>query len=195
MTVLSKLILASASPRRKEILENFQISFDIIPAKVEEVIHEGEEAKQIAMALAFEKALDVMQHCEEDSIIIAADTVVYKNEIFGKPENYEDAYRMLNLLQNDIHVVITGIAVIQKSTTLKIVDFECTKVKLKKLEHERIKKYVESGEVWDKAGSYAIQGKGSLLIDWIKGDYFNVVGLPISKLDHILRTYFNVELM
>ncbi|AOT72750.1 septum formation protein Maf [Geosporobacter ferrireducens] len=192
---MNKLILASASPRRKEILENFQVPFDIIPANVEESIHEGEEAKQIAMALAFEKALNVLQYCEADDIVIAADTVVYKNEIFGKPLNYEDAYRMLNLLQNDIHVVISGIAVMQKSTDIKIVDFESTKVKLKKLEHERIQKYIESGEVWDKAGSYAIQGKGSLLVDWIKGDYFNVVGLPISKLDDILRKYFKIELM
>lgn len=195
MTVLNKIVLASASPRRKEILENFNIDFDIIPAKVEEVIHEGEEARQIAMALAFEKALKVMEHCEADDIVIAADTVVYKNEILGKPVSYEDAYRMLSLLNNDIHVVITGIAVAQKSTNIKIVDFESTKVKLKNLEPVRIKKYIESGEVWDKAGSYAIQGKGALLIDWIKGDYFNVVGLPISKLEDILRRHFGIELM
>ncbi|SHJ89958.1 septum formation protein [Geosporobacter subterraneus DSM 17957] len=193
--MLNKIVLASASPRRKEILENFNIDFDIIPAKVEEVIHEGEEARQIAMALAFEKALKVMEHCEADDIVIAADTVVYKNEILGKPVSYEDAYRMLSLLNNDIHVVITGIAVAQKSTNIKIVDFESTKVKLKNLEPVRIKKYIESGEVWDKAGSYAIQGKGALLIDWIKGDYFNVVGLPISKLEDILRRHFGIELM
>ncbi|WP_110942195.1 Maf family protein [Geosporobacter subterraneus] len=192
---MNKIVLASASPRRKEILENFNIDFDIIPAKVEEVIHEGEEARQIAMALAFEKALKVMEHCEADDIVIAADTVVYKNEILGKPVSYEDAYRMLSLLNNDIHVVITGIAVAQKSTNIKIVDFESTKVKLKNLEPVRIKKYIESGEVWDKAGSYAIQGKGALLIDWIKGDYFNVVGLPISKLEDILRRHFGIELM
>lgn len=193
--MLKKIVLASASPRRKEILENLDIHFDIIPAKIEEVIREGEEARQIAMALAFEKALKVMEHCETDDIVIAADTVVYKNEILGKPVSYEDAYRMLSLLNNDVHVVITGIAVVQKSTNIKIVDFESTKVKLKKLEPVRINKYIESGEVWDKAGSYAIQGKGSLLIDWIKGDYFNVVGLPISKLEDILKRHFGIELM
>lgn len=188
-------MLASASPRRKEILQNFNVPFSIIPAKVEEIIRDGEGPKEIAMALALEKALYVMEQADQNDIIVAADTIVYKNEIYGKPSSYEDAFRMLSSLQNDIHIVFSGIAVIQKSTNIKIVDFESTKVKIKKMDENRIRKYIETGEVWDKAGAYAIQGKGSLFIEWIKGDYFNVVGLPIAKLDNILRTYFHLEML
>lgn len=192
---MERIILASASPRRGEILQNFNISFEIMPSSIVEKIHEGEEAEQIAMALAFEKAMDIANQCKEGDIVIAADTVVVKGDILGKPKNYDDAFRMLKLLENDIHDVITGLAVVQAHTFNRIVAYEKTKVKMKPLTDEKINRYIESGEVWDKAGAYAIQGKGSAMIEWIEGDYFNVVGLPVNKLESILSKNFGIELI
>ncbi|WZL75042.1 Maf family protein [Clostridiaceae bacterium 35-E11] len=189
------IILASASPRRKEILEKFNIPFEVKLGDIKETIHGGESAEQIAMALAFEKAIAVAQNCNHNDIIIAADTVVAKNEILGKPKNYEDAFRMLKLLQDDIHDVITGVAVVQAHTNNKFVSFDKTKVKIKQLTDNFIKRYIDTGEVWDKAGAYAIQGKGAVLVEWIQGDYFNVVGLPICKLQEILNKHFHIELI
>lgn len=195
MNVLHKIILASGSPRRKEILEKFDISFEVKLADIKEKIHVGETAEQIAMALAFEKAIAVARNCSQNDIVIAADTVVAKNEILGKPKNYEDAFRMLKLLEDDIHYVITGIAVVQAHTCNKFVSYDKTKVKIKQLTDNFIKRYIDTGEVWDKAGAYAIQGKGAAIVEWIKGDYFNVVGLPICKLQEILSKHFQIELI
>lgn len=192
---MKKIILASSSPRRKEILENVGIKFEIMKADIREVIRDGELPEQIVMSLALEKALDIANRIEDNSIIIAADTIVYKNRVLGKPKNYNDAFEMLNFLQGDIHYVYTGIAVVKANSFDKIVDYERTMVKIKKLSEEQIKKYIDTGEVWDKAGSYAIQGFGSLLIEWIKGDYYNVVGLPISKLEEILCKCFNISIL
>lgn len=193
--MLNKIVLASSSPRRKEILEKFDLSFEIRSGDIKEKIHEGETPEQIAMALAFEKATVVAQDCGEGDIIIAADTIVAKNEILGKPKDYDDAFRMLKLLQDDIHYVITGIAVIQAHTCNKFVNYDKTKVKIKQLTDNLIKRYIDTGEVWDKAGSYAIQGKGAAIVEWIKGDYLNVVGLPICKLQEILSKHFRIELI
>ncbi|MBB6214903.1 septum formation protein [Anaerosolibacter carboniphilus] len=192
---MSMLFLASGSPRRAEILKNFNIAFEIIPSTIEEKIYEGETPEQIVMALALEKANSIVSQCNEDDLIIAADTVVVKGSILGKPRNYDEAYSMLKHLENDVHEVITGLAVIQVGTLNKIVTFERTRVKFKPLSDVKIQRYIDSGEVWDKAGSYAIQGKGSAMIEWISGDYFNVVGLPINKLDDILSNHFDIELI
>ncbi len=192
---MSKIILASGSPRRAEILKNFRISFEIIPSTIEEKVNEGETPEQIVMALALEKAIDISSRCKEGDIIIAADTVVVKGVVLGKPQDYDEAYSMLKHLNNDVHDVITGLAVIQVGTLNKIVTFEKTKVKVKPLTDTKIKRYIHSGEVWDKAGSYAIQGRGSAIVEWITGDYFNVVGLPINKLESILSSHFSIELI
>jgi septum formation protein len=192
---MTKIILASGSPRRAEILKNFHISFEIIPSTIEEKVNQGETPEQIVMALALEKANDISSRCNAGDIIIAADTVVVKGAILGKPQNNDEAYNMLKLLENDVHEVITGLAVIQVDSLNKIVTFEKTKVKFKPLTDLKIQRYLDSGEVWDKAGSYAIQGKGSAMVEWIIGDYFNVVGLPINKLESILSSHFNIELI
>lgn len=192
---MNQIILASTSPRRKELLEKFEIPFEIRASNIEEKIYPGETPEQIAMALAFEKAIDVYKNSSENDIIIAADTIVVKDKILGKPKNFEDAYQMLKILQDNIHYVITGIAVVQAHTYKKIINFEKTRVKIKKLSDNLIKKYIETKEVWDKAGSYAIQGKGSAIVEWIQGDYFNVVGLPISMLQNILSKHFQIELI
>ncbi|MDF2547038.1 MAG: maf [Anaerosolibacter sp.] len=192
---MSKLILASGSPRRAEILKNFNIPFEVIPSTIEEKVHEGETPEQIVMALALEKAHDISNSCCKGDIIVAADTVVVKGDVLGKPQSYDEAYNMLAKLQDDVHEVITGLAVIQAGSLRKIVTFEKTTVKVKPLTDAKIRRYIDTGEVWDKAGSYAIQGIGSAIVEWIAGDYFNVVGLPINKLESILSNYFYIELL
>ncbi|MFT9495098.1 Maf family protein [Anaerosolibacter sp.] len=192
---MSKLILASGSPRRAEILKNFNIPFEVIPSTIEEKVHEGETPEQIVMALALEKAHDISNSRCKGDIIVAADTVVVKGDVLGKPQSYDEAYNMLAKLQDDVHEVITGLAVIQAGSLRKIVTFEKTTVKFKPLTDAKIRRYIDTGEVWDKAGSYAIQGIGSAIVEWIAGDYFNVVGLPINKLESILSNYFNIELL
>ncbi|SKC64448.1 Maf family protein [Maledivibacter halophilus] len=189
-----KIILASASPRRREILKNLGLCFRIVKSDLDEKIRSDEKPQHIVMALAFEKALDVAGSVENNTIIIAADTIVYKDTVLGKPKSFNNAFNMLNLLQDDVHYVYTGLAVIEKGTDRKYVTYEKTMVKIKKLSETKIKKYIETGEVWDKAGAYGIQGFGGTIVQWIKGDYFSVVGLPVSKLDNILLNYFNIDI-
>jgi len=192
---LTVFVLASASPRRSEILSIFTEKFEIQSADIEEKIHAEEYPEQIVMALALEKALTVAEKRVSEEIIIAADTVVVRDQIFGKPIDYEDAFRMLSILQNQVHEVLTGVAIIKAGTNEKIVSYSKTKVKMKQLSEQLIHRYINTGEVWGKAGAYAIQGKGAGIVEWIEGDYFNVVGLPISKLVDLLRKHFKIEIL
>lgn len=191
---MHKIVLASASPRRREILDSFVKDYQVMVADIDEKIHDGERPEEVAMALAFEKAWSVSRLCKEDDIVIAADTIVVKDSILGKPIDRNDAFRMLSTLSDTIHFVITGIAVVQAGSSNKVLTFSETKVKIKQLTEDAINRYIDTGEVWDKAGSYAIQGKGSAFVEWIEGDYLNVVGLPISKLSDLLKKHFNMEL-
>ncbi|WP_432408910.1 Maf family protein [Wukongibacter sp. M2B1] len=190
-----KLVLASSSPRRREILENLNLDFDIIKSDTTEKVKDGELPEHIVMALAVEKSLDISRSLEPGRIVIAADTIVYKEKVLGKPSSYEEAYQTLKALQNDIHYVYTGLAVIESGSYRKIVTYEKTKVKIKKLSEDKIEKYIDTGEVWDKAGSYGIQGFGSTIVEWIEGDYFSVVGLPVAKLEDILFKHFNISIL
>lgn len=190
-----KLVLASSSPRRREILENLNLKFDIIKSDTPEKVRDNELPEHIVMALALEKALDISANLEPGTVVIAADTIVYKDKVLGKPGSYEEAYQSLRHLQDDIHYVYTGLAVMESNSYKKIVTYEKTKVKIKKLSEDRIKKYIDTGEVWDKAGSYGIQGFGSTIVEWIEGDYFSVVGLPVAKLEEILFEYFDISIL
>ncbi|MCG8538907.1 MAG: Maf family protein [Clostridia bacterium] len=190
-----KLVLASSSPRRRTILENLGLNFVIMKSGIEEKISEDQLPQHIVMALALEKALDISEDLEDNTIVIAADTIVYKDRVLGKPKSFEDAFSTLYYLQGDVHYVYTGLAVIEKGTYKKIVTYDRTKVKIKELSESKIKKYIDTGEVWDKAGSYAIQGFGSTIVEWIQGDYFNVVGLPVAKLEDILFEHFRIEIL
>lgn len=192
---MKKIILASSSPRRKEILEGIGLDFEVMSSSVTEEIRDDELPEQIVMGLAFQKAIDISSKLDENNIIIAADTIVYKDKILGKPNNYEDAFNMLFTLQGSYHYVYTGIAIIETKSYKKFVTYERTKVKFKELSEDRIKRYIETGEVWDKAGAYAIQSLGGLFVEFIIGDYFNVVGLPISKLDDILARHYNISIV
>ena len=179
-----KLVLASASPRRSEILSVAGFEFDIIPSKAEE-ISEGLPPEEAARVNALLKAKDVMNK-SSDGVVSGADTVVtIDGEILGKPKDREDAFNMLKSLSGRKHYVVTGYAVI--SEDFEISAFCSTEVVFRKLSDKEIYAYIDTLEPMDKAGSYAIQEKGSLFIESMTGDFFNVVGLPVSEIAEILK--------
>lgn len=188
------IILASASPRRKEILENTKIKFRIIKSDIDEEILEDESPCQVAMRLAMEKSMDIATK-NTSSLVIGADTIVVLDDtILGKPKDEEDAINMLRKLSNKEHQVITGISLINLDANKKIIDYVVSNVKFKDLTEEDIKDYIRTKESLDKAGAYGIQGYGALLVEKIEGDYFNIVGLPISKISDLLKVHFNINL-
>lgn len=177
------IILASNSPRRREILTQVDIPYTVMVSEIEEVITK-QEPEQVVMELASQKAMDVAKKVEEGTIL-AADTVVsIHGKILGKPKSEEDAYAMLMELSNCAHSVFTGVCSISKKDGV-IVDNNCfyeeTKVYMRELEEEEVLEYIKSGESMDKAGSYGIQGRAAAFIERIEGDYYNVVGLPIAR--------------
>ncbi len=186
-----KIVLASASPRRKEIFEKVGIEFTVSTSDKEEIIRKN-TPEEIVVDLASKKAEDVALNYEGNVIVIGADTMVVLNgEIMGKPRNEEDAKRMLHLLSGNIHKVYTGVSVIIKNTkeegkARKIHFLESTDVWVKEITEDAITDYIASGEPFDKAGAYAIQGLFAIHIDRIEGDYNNIVGFPIAKLYSVL---------
>jgi len=191
-----EIILASGSPRRKELLEKFGLKIKVITSDIEEKVLENESPKQVSMSLALQKCLDVCKKVEGESIVIAADTiVVYNGTILGKPNNREEAFNMLKLLNNNSHSVFTGISIIKANSNIKVIDYVETKVSFRYISDDKINNYLDTGEYKDKAGSYGIQGIGSVLVDSITGCYSNVVGLPVTKLDILLKKYFDLNLL
>ena len=179
------IILASNSPRRKELMHYITDDFIIKSAEVDETLKDGVTPEEAVMYLSKIKALPFKN---ENDIVIGADTVVcIDGTILGKPENEKDAKRMLRLLSGKTHSVFTGICVI-KGEEIENIAVE-TKVKFFELTESEIEQYVKTGEPLDKAGAYGIQGYGSLLVEGIEGDYFNVVGLPVSALYRVLHKY------
>ncbi len=177
-----KLILASASPRRKELLEKIGVPFDVIPAKGEEIITKQSPA-EVVMELSQQKAREIAQKQSEDCIIIGADTIVAKGDvIMGKPKDEGDAYRMLESIADDCHQVYTGVTLIRTGERQETVTFaEKTDVYLYPISEKEIMAYINSGDPMDKAGAYGIQGKFAVHVKGIAGDYYNVVGLPIGR--------------
>ncbi len=179
------LVLASASPRRQELLRNAGIAFEVQPAHIVEVPLAGETAKGCAERLAREKALAVASQRPRD-VVLGADTVVTTdNQLLGKPSDAADAKRMLRLLSGREHQVITGVCLAFDGHIS--VASETTQVTVNELTEKEIADYVASGEPMDKAGAYAIQGIASRWIPRIEGDYFNVVGLPVALVFRMLR--------
>ena len=189
-----EIILASKSPRRREILENTKVRFSIEESQIDEVIKLNELPKETVMRLAYEKALDVANR-NRNSLVIGADTIVVINDtILGKPKDDIEAFSMLKLLSGKTHYVITGFALINLSLDKKIVDCQVSQVTFKELSEQCIKDYLPAKESLDKAGAYGIQGYGGLLVENIQGDYFNIVGLPISKISDCLKDHFDINL-
>lgn len=178
---MKKIILASGSPRRKELLEQIGITFEIQKAEGEEVITSVEPI-EVVKELSMQKASEVAQRCD-GAVVIGADTVVAAGgQILGKPKDEKDAVRMLRLLQGGSHEVITGVTVLLQETE-KIVQFaEVTKVHVFPMTEAQLEAYAETKEPMDKAGAYGIQGKFAAYISGIEGDYNNVVGLPVGRL-------------
>lgn len=184
-----KIILASNSPRRKQLLEQIGFVFDVIPSDVDEdnVIHH-DQLKNIE-ALALHKAQDVVKKVQE-GIIIAADTQILINgEAIGKPADRADALNMLSMMSGKTHKVITGVAILDAQTGQKETWVETTLVTFCELSLDEINTYLDSSEYEGKAGAYGIQGKAAVFVEKIDGCYFNVVGLPLSKLMQKLRRF------
>lgn len=186
------LILASASPRRKELLKLITNNFSVVTSNIDEssFLKSIENPFEVAENLATKKALDVFKNHTEDTIIGADTTIVFNDKIYGKPCDRNDAFNMLKELSNNEHYVITGVCVVNSKRTISFSSI--SKVSFYLLSDMEIEQYLNDDEYKDKAGSYAIQGKGGLFVKKIEGDYNNIVGLPVSQLNKILKDFFNI---
>ena len=187
------IILASASPRRKEILSQLDIPFKVMVSDADETVDEALPPHFIAESLSLKKAAAVAKNVTEHALIIGADTIVVKDEkIIGKPADDENAYEILKFLSGEWHSVISGVTVLDNKSAKSESFYVETKVKFARLTDDEIDAYIKTKEHSDKAGAYAIQGKGARFIEKIDGDYFNVVGLPLQKLYSVLKKEFNI---
>ncbi len=188
-----RIILASASPRRKELMKKLAIPFEVKVSNFEEFIDSTIDPHTLAKKLSLGKAQAVASDCK-NSIIIGADTfVVCQGEIMGKAHNNEEAMVMLNKLNGKPHFVITGFTVIDTKTHKTVSNSEQSTVYFKKLQKKEIDDYIKSGEPLEKAGAYAIQGLGAKIVKSYEGDYDNIVGLPINSLSKTL-TEFGIKI-
>lgn len=184
---MSKFILASNSPRRKELLKHVIEEFEVISSDLEEKIDEDLPFEEAVMDLAFQKAVDVFTH-HKDHVVLGFDTLVLiDDELLGKPKGLEEAKEMLEKLSGKTHFVITGCAIISKEVSTSF--YEKTRVNFAKMTEDEIDSYVMTLEPMDKAGAYAIQGKGSKFVQSVTGDFFTVMGLPIAKLYAELKKF------
>ncbi len=174
-----KIILASASPRRRELLTQAGFEFEVITSQVDEIIDPNLTPEKLVMSLAEQKAQAVAASYPECDIIGSDTVVVLDGKVLGKPKDEDDAVRMLCSLSGKTHEVYTGVCIIGGGKTQSF--FECTRVKFCPLDAAQILSYVATKEPIDKAGAYGIQGKGCVLVEGIEGDYFNVVGFPVSR--------------
>ena len=182
MITLPKIILASASPRRAEILRIANWPFDTLAVNIDESRREGEAGAAYVQRLAREKAEAAALKVRELSVVGADTTVTVDHHILEKPADADDAARMLRLLSDRWHKVLTGVAVVNRNTSETTVALQQTEVRFAAMTEAEIQTYVATGEPMDKAGAYAIQGFGARYIEGIKGDYFNVMGLPLRLL-------------
>ncbi len=196
---MSEIILASASPRRRELLANMGLDFSVVVSEADESsVDSGVPPHIYVQELALLKATATAENVlkNRDAIIISADTIVVNNgRILGKPADEADAFNMLKSLSGKAHKVYTGFCVLRIRDAYTVCRHVETEVVFKNLSDEKIKRYISSGEPMDKAGAYGIQGLGAMLVDCICGDYFNVVGLPVSTLADTLETDFDFKLM
>lgn len=178
MVAMKKMILASKSPRRKELLEKCNIPFLCDPADIDETLLENISLEDAIKELSLRKARAVLKR-HEDCVVIGSDTIVtLNNEVLGKPKDDADAFRMLKMMQANTHVVITGLAIISSKRVFNTVSK--TKVTFAEMSDEEIFSYISTGEGKDKAGSYGVQGYGGRYITRIDGDFYTVMGLPLN---------------
>ncbi len=185
-----KIILASSSPRRKALLEQVGLEFDIVISEVDEIVDPTLSPEEVVKSLAHQKAMAVASKVRGDTLVIGADTIVAINdEIIGKPRNKEEIYAMLKRLSGNTHKVITWVCIIDTSNNKSFIDQNTSYVTFRKIDDDEIMKYIASGEPTDKAGSYAIQGIASIFIEKIEGNYSDIVGLPLCTLDKMLKQF------
>lgn len=196
---MAEFILASGSPRRKELLSAIGIDFDVVVSDADEnSISKDAPVEIYVQELALLKAAATAKNVlkKKKALIIAADTIVtLDGKILGKPQDEDDAFNMLSELSGRTHAVYTGYCIMRISDGFTVCNRVKTEVTFKLLDDEKIRSYIRTGEPMDKAGAYGIQGLGALLIEKIDGDYFNVVGLPISSLADTLSGEFDIELL
>ena len=186
-----KVILASKSPRRVEILEKIVKEFEVVQSNFDEntIDFKGDIEKYVK-DLSRNKAIEVSKRLNEPSIVIASDTVVFQDgKVLEKPKNEEDAFSMLSSLSGNTHKVYSGICLINTYDDTVVTDCDCTEVRFSELNPRQIRNYINSGEPMDKAGAYGIQGLGGAFVEGIKGCYYNVMGLPLNKLYKALENY------
>ena len=184
-----RIILASSSPRRKELLSLILKEFEVIPPSVEEKVL-SKNPLIVSKYLARIKARNVWKD-NKDAIVIGSDTIVFfKGKILGKPKEKEEAFKMLSQLSGNWHTVYTAVSFYSRVKKITLCDKAL--VKFRKLQENEIMAYIETGEPLDKAGSYGVQGFGSTIVEKIKGNFFTVMGLPVPKVYSILRTEFNL---
>ncbi|WP_044892909.1 Maf family protein [Bacillus alveayuensis] len=182
---MQNLILASHSPRRKQLLQLLNVPFDVLGSDIKEKIEPTQFPEEVVQSLAFQKASSIAKLYPHAYVIGADTVVVYQNNILGKPKDEKDAFQTLMTLSGQTHHVLTGVSIFNGNQHHTF--YEQTEVTFWNLTQEEVKDYVKTGEPFDKAGSYGIQKFGSLLVKNIKGDYYNVVGLPISRLYRELK--------
>ena len=181
-----QIILASASPRRRELMGLYGVPFTIRAADIDETMDPGKPPFDEVARVSRCKALAVSR--EPEDVVVAADTIVVcQGEVLGKPRDKEDAARMLRLLSGSTHQVMTGCTVLQGSRAETFT--QVTQLHFRPLSEKEIHRYIATGEPMDKAGAYGIQGYGALLVEGIEGDYFNVVGLPVCRLGRMLARF------
>lgn len=188
-----KIILASKSPRRKELLSLITKDFEVIVSSSDEVVDTSLTPFEQVKEIANQKAEDVFAGCEGNCIVIGSDTIVVSRsgEILGKPKDADDAKRMLRMLSNDFHQVMTGITVIirKDDKVEKYIDCDVADVHINELSDMEIERWLATGNAWDKAGAYAVQQEFGVHIDKIDGSYATVIGLPVHKVYQILKEY------
>ena len=193
ISLMKKIILASNSPRRREILAAAGIRFEVIPSEIEENIT-ADSPEELVKGLSLLKCTDVAEGMGPGFIVIGADTiVVHDGQIMGKPKDGADAFNMLKSLKGDTHAVYTGVTVIDTDTGKEMTFNERCEVRMFDVSNEAIRKYIETGEPMDKAGAYAIQGRGAFLVERINGDFYTVMGLPIARLMKVLYEEFGLK--
>ncbi len=183
-----KIVLASQSPRRKELLGRMGLEFVTQASEIDESAFDGLEARELVATLSREKAQWIAKQLDGETLVIGADTVVVRDGVaLGKPKDVEDAVAMLLSLSGRDHQVCTGVTVCRGDRVLT--QEEETQVTFRELTETEVRQYVSTGEPMDKAGAYGIQGLGGLLVEGIQGDYSNVVGLPVCRLGQMLKVF------
>ncbi|NUN04446.1 MAG: septum formation protein Maf [Bdellovibrio sp.] len=191
---MTPLVLASESPRRRELLTAAGFVFDVVPVKVSEIPNKNLNVNEQILDIARRKARAAFAHLKSSRSdpfrVLAADTeVIFGDAPLGKPQDEADAYRILRLLSGNFHEVITAVCIIDSTSTKELSQSEITQVHFRKLSNEEIWTYIKTGEPMDKAGAYGIQGQGGKLIDRFEGPFDNVVGLPVDLVKKMLAQF------